>query len=167
MLKVFDEILAVLKSIDSRLAKDPPINPPVFKPDVPPGEPLYPCQPIPPIHHEPIRGGGRYDQSLIFKQPFWRHEVLLLDGVTVRYTLPDGQAAAGFSISTTSMYGDHEYGPNPRTDRWLEDAAGNVLVREDGMGLNGSMAIGGRKSGPLYLNIKPRDFTGWVFVEYQ
>jgi hypothetical protein len=164
-LRRIDDSVAYLRARVERLLPENtrPWHPPVFenRPSLP-----LPMDPLPTPALPPSTGGGRYDSSLTFVEPFHRHEVLLVGGGTVRYTLPAGQAAAGFSVYTTPMYGPHEYGANPLMDRWVEDATGKVIVSEKDMGLSGTMSFG-RTPGPLYLNLKPRDFTGWVFVEYQ
>ena len=163
MFKILEDILAELK-LQTAIMQGKPV---VIQPTVPPGPPLYPCQPTPPVNHQPSLPGGRYDSSLILKEPYHRHEVYLVDGVTVRYTLPAGQAAVSFTVQS---YDGSGQGRNPTIDRWVEDAAGHPVpgLAEMGISINGGgMSLGSRRAGPLYLCIKPHDFSGLAWFEYQ
>jgi hypothetical protein len=168
MFKILDDILAELRVIRAALTKDQPIKP-IEPPKPLPGEPLYPCQPTPSDNVPIPGGGGRYDPSLIFKTKGHRHEKLFVNGEAVTYTLPQASSlAVSFTIAPTPMYGPHWFGERPSYDRWVTDASGNTLLREEKMQLGGgSMYVKGPFTGPIYLHLKPFDFTGWVFVEYQ
>lgn len=112
---------------------------------------------------------GAEEDSLTFDPslPGRRHRVYLMSGTPVRYTLPAaGFARAWFGIVTTPKYGAHIYGPNPRMTRRVEDESGRVIIEEKDMGFNGGGFMAqGPFTGPIYLVLEPKDFTGWVFVE--
>jgi hypothetical protein len=171
MFKVLDDILASLMRIERLITARSDVQPvkPLEPPKPLPGEPLYPCQPTPSDNVPIPGGGGRYDSSLIFKTKGHRHEKLFVNGEAVTYTLPQASSlAVSFTIAPTPMYGPHWFGERPSYDRWVTDASGNTLLREEKMQLGGgSMYVKGPFTGPIYLHLKPFDFTGWVFVEYQ
>jgi hypothetical protein len=144
-----------------------PVDPVPTKPPKEPSD-FGPAPIKPPKAPKPQPAVTRFDESKVFKQPYHRHETKLQAGQEVVYTLPAGQSAVSFTINSTPMYEPHIQGDNPSMDRSVIDHDGNVLIVEKDMGINsGAISLGTRKEGPLYLVIKPKDFTGWVFVEYQ
>jgi hypothetical protein len=181
--------VAYLQSVVDRLlpGHTKPIFPPIDKPRDPPivlrpptvDWPPVSCGPSvrPPDITDPLPdgptlpgAGGRFDPSTDLHTPGHRHEIVLVSGSPVRYTLANatGLQAVSFTIAPTPMYGRHWFGERPSYDRWVTDAAGNTLLREDGMQLGGgSMYVKGPFTGPIYLHLKSFDFNGWVFVEFQ
>jgi hypothetical protein len=166
MFKALDDIVDLLEALLAEAKKQtailegkPPVGDPWKPVDPPYQNHLVPTPSVPSIPNT---------QSLVFTEPYRRHEIKVVSGELVRLKLDaPGRWGATFTMVTTSK-DEHVYGPNPRMDRWVDDDSGKVYIREEGMGLNaGSMRAEGPFTRPVYLNIYPKDFTGLVFVEYQ